>query len=78
MSRTSSIRLNEDLYERLERFARRRGRGKSAVIVSAVEDYLNRHELRTLAAEARRQSVAASGQPEDDSWYEQADDTGWK
>ena len=78
MSRTSSFRLADKLHERLERFARQQRSNKNSVIVRAIETYLEQHERRTLAAEARRQSVLASARDADDDWLGQADQSGWK
>jgi predicted DNA-binding protein len=78
MSRTSSFRLTDKLHERLGRFARRERRPKNAVIVKAIETYLDQHERRTLAAEARRQSLLATAAGGDSDWLDHADQSGWK
>lgn len=78
MSRTSSFRLSDKLRERLDRFARRERRAKNSVIVRAIETYLDQHERRTLAAEARRQSALANAAGGDADWLDQADQSGWK
>jgi predicted DNA-binding protein len=78
MSRTSSFRLSDKLHERLDRFARRQRRAKNSVIVQAVEIYLDQHEQRNLAAEARRQSLLATTGGGDADWLDHADQTGWK
>ncbi len=79
MSQTSSFRLPDELRIRLERFARQSKRPKNWIIVHALEDYLDRHEARSLAAEARRQSLLASEGPrsEDEAWAALRDTTGW-
>ena len=79
MSQTSSFRLPDELRTRLDRFLRRSKRRKNWIIVHALEDYLDRHEARSLAAEARRQSLLASEGPraEDDAWASVADTSGW-
>lgn len=78
MSRTSSFRLTDKLHERLDRFARREGGGKNVVIVRAIETYLDQHERRNLAAEARRQSLLASAADGDADWLDHADQSGWR
>jgi predicted DNA-binding protein len=78
MSRTSSFRLTDKLHDRLERFARQQRSRKTSVIVRAIETYLEQHERRILAAEARRQSVLASACNSDEDWLAQADESGWK
>ncbi len=80
VSQTFSIRASEELLERLGEFARQTNRRRNAVIVRAIEDYLDLNEMELLKAEARRQSILASKQthPEDEAWPElAADDTGW-
>jgi len=52
--------VSDALHEGLNRLARTRNCSKKAVIVQAIEDYLVRHEVKHLAAEARRQSLLAS------------------
>ena len=81
VSQTFSIRASEELLDRLGDFARQTNRRRNAVIVRAIEDYLDLNETELLKAEARRQSLLASEQthPEDEAWPElAADDTGWK
>ncbi|MEX2300209.1 MAG: hypothetical protein WD733_04685 [Bryobacterales bacterium] len=78
MSRTSSFRLSDTLHERLDRFVTRVGRGKNAVIVRAIETYLDQHENQDLAADARRQSLLAQAADRDEDWFGQADSSGWK
>ena len=78
-SSTSSFRISEDLRVRLERTARHMGRGKNWVINRALEAYLDQAGTEALAAEARRQSVAASAVTTKDElfWRNQADTRGW-
>ena len=57
MSQTSSFRLPDELGKRLDRFVRQSKRRKNWVIVHELEDYLDRHEACSAAAEARRQSL---------------------
>ena len=78
MSSTTSIRISEDLQLRLRQFAVQAKLSKNRVIVTAIEDYLERHDVEQLAAEARRQSRLASEKAVDDeSWSDMADDSGW-
>jgi predicted transcriptional regulator len=80
MSRTVSISLSDELLERLEKFARQTDSRRNAIIVRAIADYLDRHEMESLKAEARRQSLLARArtQPEDEIWPElAAEDSGW-
>jgi predicted DNA-binding protein len=78
-SSTSSFRIPEDLRIRLERTARHMGRGKNWLINRALEEYLNKVGREALAAEARRQSLAASGvtTKDEEFWQKQADTTSW-
>lgn len=59
-SSTTSIRIPDDLKVRLESTARRMNKGKNWIIKEALAEYLQRHNLDLLRAEARRQSIAAS------------------
>ncbi len=79
-SSTSSFRISEDLRVRLERTARHMGRGKNWIINRALEQYLNKTGREALAAEARRQSLVASGVTTEDEafWQKQADTTDWR
>ena len=79
MSLTSSFRLPDELRTRLDRFVRQSKRRKNWIIVHALEDYLDRHEALSLAAEARRQSLLGSKKPQadEDAWASVADTTGW-
>ena len=56
-----------------------RSTARNWIIVHALEDYLDRHEARSLAAEARRQSLLASEGPrsEAETWASLTDTTGW-
>jgi len=67
-SSTSSFRINEDLRLRVAHLAQRLGKGKNWVINRALEEYVERHSRAGLRAEARRQSLAASGV----AWKDQA------
>lgn len=59
-SSTTSIRIPDDLKLSLEKTARRMSKGKNWIIKQALAEYLQRHNLDLLRAEARRQSIAAS------------------
>jgi len=78
-SSTSSFRISEDLRIRLERTARHMGRGKNWLINRALEAYLDQAGADALAAEARRQSLAASGvtTKDEEFWQKQGDTAGW-
>ncbi len=78
-SSTSSFRISEDLRIRLERTARHMGRGKNWLINRALEEYLNKLGGEALAAEARRQSLVASGvtTKDEEFWQKQSDTAGW-
>jgi hypothetical protein len=69
--------VSHSLHEGLDRLARTRNCSKKAVIVQAIEDYLVRHEVKHLAAEARRQSLLASSQA-DQVWFDLPDTSGWE
>ncbi len=66
------LRLDDDLEHKLDSLARRSGRSRSDIARDALRAYL---ADRDLAAEARRQSVAAS-QPTSDAELA-FDDSGW-
>jgi predicted transcriptional regulator len=59
-SSTTSIRIPDDLKLRLETTARRMNKGKNWIIKEALAEYLQRHNMDLLRAEAQRQSIAAS------------------
>ena len=59
-SSTTSIRIPDDLKVRLDSTARRMNKGKNWIIKQALAEYLQRHNIELLQAEARRQSMAAS------------------
>ena len=79
MSATTSIRISEALHQRLRQFAGQVELSKNKVVITAIEDYLDRNEAARLTAEARRQSQLASRVPNasDESWSQMADDSGW-
>ena len=59
-SSTTSIRLPDELRSSLDRASRRMSKGKNWIIKQALAEYLQRHDMDLLRAEARRQSIAAS------------------
>jgi predicted transcriptional regulator len=79
-SSTSSFRISEELRVRLERTARHLKRGKNWILNRALEQYLDREGADALSAEARRQSLLASGTKTEDEkfWEKRADTTAWK
>jgi predicted DNA-binding protein len=76
----SSFRISEQLRLRLDRTARHLGKGKNWIMNRALEEYLTKTGQEALAAEAKRQSIVASGVIREDekSWQKRADSTGWK
>jgi len=74
---TTSIRLTPKLRRALESKAKKEKRGKNWIISRALEDYLQQDGLTDLEAEAKRQSLIAAQQHEDD-WSEDADLAQWK
>ena len=64
----------------MERTARNLKRAKNWILNRALEEYLNREDVEALSAEARRQSLLASGTKTEDErfWEKHADTTGWK
>ena len=77
---TSSFRISEETRDRLEETAGYLGKGKNWIITRALEEYLDRVGRETLAKEARRQSLAASGAVTEDeeAWAAQADTEDWR
>jgi predicted transcriptional regulator len=57
---TTSVRIEQQLAKRLERAAARLARGNNWIISKALEEYLAKANRDSLAAEARRQSMAAA------------------
>jgi len=74
------FRISEELQARLEQTSRYLKRSKSWVINRALEDYLDKMGRDALAAEARRQSLLASGVVTEDEefWQTRADTVEWK
>jgi predicted DNA-binding protein len=75
---TSSFRMNKDLELRLCQAVERTGKGKNAIIIEALLQYLHSMERQTLAIEARRQSELVSRHEQQAEWYGLADTSGWK
>ena len=77
----SSIRLPNELRDRLERTARHLKKGKNWIINQAIDEYLRKVDREALAAEARRQSLLANSAAEHaqgDFWESIADTRGWR
>lgn len=79
---TTSVRLPASLQTQLQRAVRALHKRKSWIIVHALEIYLEKLQSKSLAVEARRQSLRISkskkGKEDADFWEEQTDTTGWK
>ena len=78
---TTSIRLSPELRKQLEHAARTLHRGKSWIIIHALESYLEKLQLTLLADEARRQSLLIAAQDDEEEnkiWEDNADTTGWE
>lgn len=79
MSITKTFRFPDELDRRLQRAAQHLARKPNAVMVNALQDYLDRLERRDLQSEARRQSLLVSrGRRRDTFWERAADRRGWK
>lgn len=77
----TSVRLPPALQEQLEQAARTLHRGKSWIIVHALESYLKKLQFKLLAEEARRQSLLAAKEDDEEEmrfWEENSDTTGWE
>jgi len=73
--------LPSELRAQLEQAARALHRGKSWIIIHALESYLEKLQFNLLAEEARRQSLLAAqadNDEENQSWEDNADTTGWE
>ena len=80
-SRTTSIRIDENLARQIEHAAARMHMRKNGLIVRAIEEFLQRHGEEWMRAEARRQSLRASKTPQNDeseAWERTADDADWQ
>jgi len=75
-----SVCISEGLQVKLEQTSRWLKHSKNWVISRALEDYLDRVGYDVLAAEARRQSLLASGMVTKDEafWRKRADAAGCK
>ena len=74
---TTSIRLDPKLRHALELKAAKEKRGKNWIISRALESYLEIDSQLDLKAEARRQSLVAASQ-DNDEWSADADLDQWK
>ena len=76
---TTSIRLPPNIRNELEVTSHKIHRGKNWIIIKALEMYLAKVNLKTLADEARRQSILAShtDAKENEDWEDNTDITGW-
>jgi predicted DNA-binding protein len=77
----TSVRLPLALQEQLEQAAHDLRRGKSWIIVHALEAYLNKLQHNALMKEARRQSLLAAKEDNEEEmrfWEENSDTTGWE
>jgi predicted DNA-binding protein len=79
-SMTTSISLPLSLAHQLNRLAKKMRRGNDWIIVEALKEYLEKpNRYRSLAEEARRQSILASlySNVDDTQWEENSDDRKW-
>ena len=75
---TSSFRMSRELQRELADAAERTGRGKNAIIIEALVQYLKAMERESISVEARRQSELVSRNERDGDWYGLADVSGWR
>ena len=79
MSVTKTFRFPDEIEQRLRYAAQQLARKPNAIMLSALQDYLDRLERRDLQSEARRQSLLVSrGRHRDAFWERAADASGWK
>lgn len=79
MSVTKTFRFPDEIEQRLRHAAQQLARKPNAIMLSALQDYLDRLERRDLQSEARRQSSLVSrGRRRDTFWERAADRSGWK
>ena len=79
MSVTKTFRFPDEIEQRLRLAAQQLARKPNAIMLSALQDYLDRLERRDLQSEARRQSLLVSrGRRRDTFWEHAADASGWK
>jgi len=77
---TTSIRMDEQLAQRLEDAAAKLHRRKSGIIVHAIEEYLDSHAPDLLKEEAKAQSLLSKQMDlagEDEAWEDVHDTRGW-
>jgi predicted DNA-binding protein len=77
----SSIRIPNELRDRLERTAKHLKKGKNWIINQALDEYLRKIDRDTLAVEARRQSLVASSAKageHSEFWEKVSDSRGWR
>ena len=80
-SMTMNISLPLSLGQQLNRLANKMQRGNDWIIVEALKEYLETsNQYRSLAEEARRQSILASQHDnvDDIQWEENSDDRDWR
>lgn len=78
MSVTKTFRFPDEVDRRLRRAAQTLVRKPNAIMIIALQEYLDRLEGRDLESEARRQSLLVSRGRGDMFWERAADRTGWK
>jgi predicted transcriptional regulator len=79
MSVTKTFRFPDEIDRRLRRAAQNLARKPNAIMLAALQEYLDRLERRDLQSEARRQSLLVSrGRRRDMFWERAADKSGWK
>ncbi len=80
-TRTTSIRLDDNLAQQIEHVAAHMHMRKNGLIVRAIEEFLERHGEEWMRTEARRQSLRASrlnGHEECEAWERAIDDADWR
>ena len=79
---TTSIRLTPELRQQLDYLSHSLHRGKNWIVIQALQEFINRHNLTLLAEEAKRQSLLASqystNEEDEKIWEENIDITGWE
>ena len=75
----TSVRLPTKVQDQLEEATYKLHKGKSEIIVTALEEYLSKFNQQQLAADARQQSILASesDKTENQPWDNDTDDSGW-
>lgn len=79
-SRTTSLRIDPLLSERLEKVSRHLGRSRNWIINRAIEEYLEAAYPEAFVQEARRQSRLVGEREGQDAgvWAGVADTSGWR